>query len=119
MKNMMAVVFAALLAVPAGASAQEFVWDTPLSEYGQRTDSVTIGAGNAKAANAAIHVIDPTPRRSRNRNIPANGERMSRAHRRYQDVTKLQDAARPIAAEANISGGSGGSSGGGSSSIGK
>ena len=121
MKNMMAVVFAALLAVPAGASAQEYVWDTPLSEYGQRTDSVTIGAGNAKAANSAIHAIDPTPRRSRNRNIPASGERMSRAIRRYQDVTKLQDAARPIAAEGNVSGGSGGSgsSGGGSSSSGK
>lgn len=122
MKTMTALVLTALLAIPAGTSAQEYVWDTPWSEYGQRTDSVTIGAGNAKEANSAIHAIDPSPRSSRNRNIPANGERMSRVIRRYQDVTKLQDAA-PMITGASVGGG--GSSGGsnsnssGSSSSGK
>jgi hypothetical protein len=115
MKTMTALVLAALLAAPAGASAQEYVWDTPWSEYGQRTDSVMVGAGNAKDANSAIHTIDPSPRSSRNRNIPGNGERMSRVIRRYQDVTKLQDAAPVITGLTSI----GGSGSSGSSSSGK
>ena len=115
MKTMSALILAAVLAAPAGASAQEYVWDTPWSEYGQRTDSVTAGAGDAKEANSAIHAIDPRPRASRNRNIPGNGERMSRVIRRYQDVTKLQDAAPMITGVTSI----GGSGSSGSSSSGK
>jgi hypothetical protein len=114
MKTMTALVLAVALAIPAGASAQEYVWDTPWSEYGQRTDSVTIGAGNAKEANSAIHAVDPRPRASRNRNIPGNGERMSRVIRRYQDVTRLQDAAPMITGAGGVGG-----SGSGSSSSGK
>jgi hypothetical protein len=116
MKTMTALVLAALLAIPAGASAQEYVWDTPWSEYGQRTDSVTIGAGNAKEANSAIHAVDPRPPSSRNRNIPANGERMFRVIRRYQDLTKLQEAAPMITGGASVGGS--GSSGSSSSSSG-
>lgn len=116
MKTMTALVLTALLAAPAGTAAQECVWDTFWSEYGQRTDSVTIGAGNAKEANSAIHAVDPRPRVSRNRNIPANGERMSRVIRRYEDVTKLQEAA-PMIMGADSAGGGG--SGSGSSSSGK
>jgi hypothetical protein len=120
MKTRMALVLVALLAVPASAAAQQFFWeyilDGPLTEYGQRKDSVTLGLGNAKAANAAIHTINPRPPGSRNRSIPASGERMSRAIRRYQDVSKLPEAARPIAAESGVSGtGAGGTAGGGSS----
>jgi hypothetical protein len=57
---------------------------------------VTPGVGNAKEANSAVHAVDPWPAYSRNRNIPVSGERMSRAIRRYQDVTKLPEAARAI-----------------------
>ena len=127
MKTMTALVLVASLAVPAGAEAQqyfwEYIWDGPLTEYGRRTDSVTLGLGDAKTANAAIHTINPRPPRSRNRSIPTSGERMSRTIRRYQDVTKIPEAARPISPESGVSGsgGSGGSSGGGggSSSSGK
>jgi hypothetical protein len=124
MKTMTALVLAALLAVPASAAAQQYIWefilDGPLAEYGQRKDSVTLGLGDAKESNAAIHTINPRPRRSRNRSIPASGERMSRAIRRYQDVTKLPEAARPIAPESSITGSGGtASSGSGSSSSGK
>jgi len=122
MKTTTVLVLAALLAAPAGASAQEYVWDTPWSEYGQRTDSVTVGAGNAKEANSAVHAIDPSPRASRNRNIPANGERMSRVIRRYQDVTKLQEAAPMIMGGGSVGGGgssSGSNNNSGSSSSGK
>jgi hypothetical protein len=117
MKKLPCLVLAALLAVPASAMAQEIIWDGPFSEYGQRKDSVTVGAGNAKEANSAIHTVDPSPPAARNRNIPGSGERMSRAIRRYQDVTKLTEAARALASETAVSGGSSGSSG--SSSSGK
>ena len=41
------------------------------------------GAGDAKAVNAATHVIDPWPRYVGNRNIPVSGDRLSRAVNRY------------------------------------
>ncbi len=114
MKNIAALVLAALLALPARAIAQGATWEGPWSEYGQRTDSVTLGAGNAKEVNAAIQAADPWPPYAGNRHIPASGERMSRAIRRYQDVTKIPEAARAPAAELGVSSGSGsGSSSGG------
>ena len=116
MKKLACLVLAALLAVPASAMAQEIIWDGPLSEYGQRTDSVTLGAGDAKEANSAIHTLDPSPPAARNRNIPGSGERLSRTIRRYQDVTKITEAARAIASETTVSGGSGSGSSGSSSS---
>jgi hypothetical protein len=105
------LVLAVLLAVPVGAKAQVVVGDAPLSEYLQRADSVTLGAGDAKERNAAIHMIDPSPAQARNRAIPGHGERMSNAIRRYQDVTKLKDAARPISAESGVGTGGSASSG--------
>jgi hypothetical protein len=116
MKKMQALVLAALLGGTAGAAAQETGWDGPLSEYTQRTDSVTRGAGDAKAHNAAIHAIDPSPAEARNRAIPGNGERLSRAIRRYQDVTKLQEAVRPIGPETAVGSGSGSGSSGSAAS---
>jgi hypothetical protein len=113
MKKTQTLVLAALLAAPAGAMAQQPVWDTPLSEYLQRSDTVTPSAGDAKAHNAAVHVIDPSPAGANNRAFPGSGERLSRAIRRYQDVTKLQEAARPISAESTTGSSSSGSSSGG------
>jgi hypothetical protein len=53
------------------------------SQYIQRSDTITLGAGNAKDVNAATHVIDPWPRYVGRRRIPANGERMVGAMQRY------------------------------------
>jgi hypothetical protein len=53
-------------------------------QYFLRSDSITLDAGNAEAVNSAIHVIDPWPRRSANRRIPANGARMTGAIQRYR-----------------------------------
>jgi len=72
-------------------------WDQyPFAMYIQRSDTITLGAGNAKNVNAATHVIDPWPRYVGNRRIPGNGERMSGAVERYRDVTKLRQAPPPI-----------------------
>jgi len=94
MRKRSALVLLAGLAGSAHAWAGEGMWEELMGRYSQRTEGVTIGAGDAKEANSAIHTVDPWPPDADNRNIPASGERMSRAIRRYQDVTKLQDAAR-------------------------
>jgi hypothetical protein len=72
-------------------------WDDPFEQYFQRKDTVTLGAGNAKAVNSATHVIDPWPRYVGNTRIPGDGERMAGAVERYRDVSKLPRAPRPIA----------------------
>lgn len=95
-------VAAVLFAFPACAG--EVIYDDFGTPYLQRSDTIFPGAGDAKAANSAIHVIDPWPRRAGNRHIPADGERMSGAVERYRDVSKLPpdqrgkgEAPQPIA----------------------
>ncbi len=90
-----ALVFLAILTVSGTAWAGDGIFDEFFGYYMQRTEGVTAGAGNAQAANSAIHTADPWPPGAGNRRIPASGERMSRAIRRYQDVTKLREAAPP------------------------
>src|SRR4029079_5800297 len=107
---------AVLLAGVAATTAS--AWDQyPFDEYFQRTDRVTLGAGDAKEANTATHVIDPWPPYAGNRHIPGNGERMSAAVERSRDVSKLNRAPRPLRpifdVESGISGGGGGGAGGG------
>lgn len=58
--------------------------ESPGTEYFQRIDTITAGAGNAKDANAAIHVIDPWPPRAGDQRIPGQGERMVNAIDRYK-----------------------------------
>jgi hypothetical protein len=47
--------------------------DDPFNDYLQRSDSILIGAGNAKDANAAIHTINPRPPYARNTHIHTTG----------------------------------------------
>ncbi len=87
--------------------------------YAQRTDTIAVGAGNAKEVNSSVHIVNPWPPHVYNRNIPGDGERMSRAVRRYKDVTKLREGAPALPPEgistSGVGGGSGGSSGSGGS----
>jgi hypothetical protein len=83
----------------------------PVTQYLQRSDKVTLSAGNAKDANAAIHVNDPWPRVSANRKIPANGQRMSDAYERYRDVSKQPP--KPMLNPPNLSPSTGGGTTGG------
>jgi hypothetical protein len=69
-----------MLAATTAGRAGEGFWE----QYFLRSDSITAGAGNAKDVNAAIQVIDPWPRYSGNRRIPANGARMTGAIQRYR-----------------------------------
>ena len=52
--------------------------------YLDRRDTVSFAAGDAKAANAVTHMVDPWPRHASNRNIEFNGERMQSAAERYR-----------------------------------
>jgi hypothetical protein len=92
--RMIAVLIAgALLTVPA--AAQETGPDNPWYEYCFGGDTLTTSAGNASAANTAIHAVNPWPRAAQRRNIPASGERMAQTIRRYKDVSKIREAAQP------------------------
>src|SRR5471030_3042829 len=71
-----------------------------VTQYVQRSDKITLSAGNAKDANAAIHIIDPWPRASADRRIPANGERMAGAYERYRNVDKTPP--RPLINPPNV-----------------
>ena len=107
----------ALAAFAGGlACTSAMAWDQdPFAQYLQRTDTVTLDAGNAKETNAVTHVIDPWPRYVGNRRIPGNGERLSGAVERYRDVSKLPLAPKPInpLIDATLGVGGGGGGGGG------
>jgi hypothetical protein len=98
------------------ASPGALAWDQdPFAQYIQRSDTITLGAGNAKDVNAVTHMIDPWPRYVGNRRIPANGERMTGAIGRYRDVSRLRQTPPPIVPlyDRQIGVGAGGSGGGG------
>ena len=82
--------------------------EDPVTQYTQRIDKITMSAGNAKDANAAIHIIDPWPRASADRRIPANGERMAGAHERYRNVDKVPP--KPMINPPNVTASTGGAS---------
>ena len=80
--------------------------------YFQRSDKITLGAGDAKDVNAATHVIDPWPRYVGNRRIPGNGDRLSRAVERYRQGS-YRPPAPPLSPYGGIGVGGGGLGGGG------
>jgi hypothetical protein len=73
--------------------------DDEFARYVQRSDKVTLSAGEAKDVNATTHTLDPWPPGVTNRRIPANGERMVHAIERYRRGPAAQAApANPVAA---------------------
>ena len=90
------------------ASSAALAWDQdPFAMYFRRSDNITLGAGDAKAVNAATHIIDPWPRYVGNRRIPGNGDRLSRAVERYRQGSYRQPAP-PISPGYGLGGGGGG-----------
>jgi len=72
-----------ILAAPLGG-CWSGAYEDPAAPYVNRSDTITLSAGNAKDVNAATHVIDPWPRYVGERQVPADGERMSGAVERYK-----------------------------------
>ena len=94
----------------AGCSAGP-PFDDPFAAYVRRSDTISLSTGNAEKANEAIQVIDPWPAYAANTHIPGDGQRMADAVERYQDVSKLSKAPKPISPDYStsigISGGAG------------
>src|SRR5262249_18642454 len=102
----------ALLVGGSLASSAASAWDQdPFQMYFQRSDKITLWEGDAKAVNAATHVIDPWPRYVGNRRIPVNGDRLSRAVERYRQGSYRQPA--PPISPYGVGFGAGGGYGGG------
>jgi len=83
-----------------------------VQEYTQRSDKVTLSAGDDQAVNTRIHTRDPWPPYVADRRIPASGERMAGAVERYRDVSKLKNAPKPLEVQSTGASGGGGNSGG-------
>jgi len=60
--------------------------------YFDRRETITLGAGDAIAANEAQQVVDPWPPYSGNPNIAFNGQRMQAAIERYRQGKVVQAA---------------------------
>jgi hypothetical protein len=90
------IVLTGAAGAPLGAHAQAF--DDPFSDYLQRSDTILLGAGNAKDTNAAIHTITPWPPYVGNTRIPIDGRRSVGAIERMHRVPnpfERQGAERP------------------------
>ncbi len=72
--------FAAL----ALAACNGLYGDDEFAHYLQRSDKITLSAGDAKEVNIATHTIHPWPPGVGDPRIAANGERMQRAIDRYR-----------------------------------
>ena len=75
--------FAMLLAAMAALSIAGCA-ESDLHQYLGHNDTVTVGAGNAQAANRTIHEVDHWPAASRKTQIDMDGKRAALAVKRYQ-----------------------------------
>jgi hypothetical protein len=64
--------------------------ESDLHQYLGHTDTLTVGAGNAQAANRAIHEVDHWPETSRRTQIDLDGRRAALAVKRYQRNESLE-----------------------------
>ena len=70
-----------------------------MDRYFQRSDTITMTAGDAKQVNAVTHTINPWPRYVRDRRIAYDARRTGAAVARYGDtkrpVDQLPDVSEP------------------------
>jgi hypothetical protein len=79
--------------------------DDPFSDYLQRSVTITLGAGNAKDTNAAVHTVDPWPPYVGYTRIPGDGRRATAA------IQRMYRVPNPFERQ-DMSGDTGGNSGG-------
>ena len=65
-----------------------------MDRYFQRSDSITLSAGDAKQANAVTHTINPWPRYVGDRRIVVGAAKMERAIPRYRSGTQYTGLTR-------------------------
>ena len=65
--------------------------DDEMSRYLQRSDTMTMSAGDAKQVNAVTHTINPWPRYVWDRRIATDARRTGAAVQRYSTTTRPVD----------------------------
>jgi hypothetical protein len=75
----LAIVLSGLVAISVGGCAE-----SDLHQYLGHSDTLTVGAGNAQAANRTIHEVDHWPETSRKTRIDQDGKRAALAVKRYE-----------------------------------
>jgi hypothetical protein len=65
--------------------------DDEMSRYLQRSDTMTMSAGDAKQVNAVTHTINPWPRYVQDRRIATDARRTTGAVQRYSTTTRPVD----------------------------
>jgi hypothetical protein len=65
--------------------------DDEMSRYLQRSDTITMSAGDAKQVNAVTHTINPWPRYVGDRRIATDARRTGAAVTRYSTTTRPVD----------------------------
>jgi hypothetical protein len=90
MTRIAAFIVTLLLTCGAAQAGEAWDWEDIFAPYRQRSDRMTSSSGNAQNVNTATQVITFWPPQVRNRRIPANGERMEGAIRRYREGGRLR-----------------------------
>src|SRR5258708_7871875 len=65
--------------------------DDEMDRYFQRSDTITMSAGDAKQVNAVTHTINPWPRNVGDRRIAYDARRVGKAVTRYGDTKQPVD----------------------------
>ncbi len=89
-RNGMARACSRLIAAALGAATLGAVLGGCSDLYLDRRDTISLGAGDAIAANEVEQTIDPWPAWSGNTNIATNGQRMQSAVEHYRTNTEVQ-----------------------------
>ena len=80
-----------LLAVFTLGSCNGLAGNDEMDRYFQRSDTITLSAGDAKQANAVTHTINPWPSYVGDRRIVVEAARTGRAIERYRSGTQPRD----------------------------
>jgi hypothetical protein len=81
----------AILAALAVGGCSGLWGNDEFERYSQRTDAITMSAGDAKEVNAVTHTYHPWPPGVYDRQIVADGPRMQRALERYRRAARPPD----------------------------
>ena len=80
-----------LLAVFTLGSCNGLAGNDEMDRYFQRSDTITLSAGDAKQANAVTHTINPWPRYVADRRIVVEAARTQKAISRYRSGNQPRD----------------------------
>jgi hypothetical protein len=93
-----------LLAVLSLGSCNGLAGDDEMDRYFQRSDQITLSAGDAKQTNAVTHTINPWPKGVRDRRIVYDARRVGSAVNRYSTTTRPVDQLPDIGNEGRAMG---------------